>query len=368
MNESLNVRAPVEINGYILLAEIGRGSTGCVRIAREAQTSEDYCVKIVPKNTIVTAEDRAFFNREIETMRGLSHQNIVEFIDFCEDENNYYLFMEYCRGMSLQQIVSNDGALAEKAIQVVFRQLISALNYLHSKNVAHRDIKPENIIINCGPNGCITNSSLKLVDFGLCTDNSNQLRETFCGSPAYAAPECICRRPYDAKESDVWSAGVVLYVMAVGQLPWKINNMNHMIRQIVDGKYSIPSFLNPQLQNLIRSMMNLDPKERPSPHMILSSPFLRVVVPVMRPVVPARHKRVPMRKSMPLTKNQTSPMFENHIAVTPPTSSRRHTYQRLHLHKTVSTDNLILQKEREKPPSPPIGNHISPHVRKIVPI
>lgn len=276
MDEKVHIHPPIEIKGFVILAEIGRGSTGCVRIARQVSTETDYCVKIMPKNLISTPEDKAFFNCECETLRSLIHPNVVQFIDLAEDDENYYLFMEYCRGASLQSMLNRDGLIPERLIQIIFKQLIQALFYLHSNKIAHRDIKPDNIIINNA-------HQLKLVDFGLCTNNANSLRETFCGSPAYAAPECICRKPYDATSSDIWSAGVVLYYMATGQLPWQINNLNLMIRQIVEGKYAIPSYLNLQLQSLIKLMLNPDPCERPTPEQILSSKFFNVLTPVLKP-------------------------------------------------------------------------------------
>lgn len=284
MDAKFQIHSPIEINGFVLLAEIGRGSTGCVRVARQISTETDYCVKIVPKQFLTSAEDKAFFDRECETLRSVIHPNVVQFIDLTDDEENYYLFMEYCRGTSLQAMINQSGQISERLIQIIFKQLMLALSYLHSNNVAHRDIKPDNIIIN-------NMHQLKLVDFGLCTNNSDALRETFCGSPAYAAPECICRRPYDASSSDIWSAGVVLYAMATGQLPWRINNLNLMINQIVEGKYAIPSYINPQLQNLIKSMLNPDPAERPKADQILSSKYFNVITPVLKPrIVPKKGK------------------------------------------------------------------------------
>ena len=169
MDEKIHIHTPVEINGYVLLAEIGRGSTGCVRIAHQIATDTDYCVKILPKQNISSPEDKAFFDVECETLRGLAHPNIVRFIDLTDDDENYYLFMEYCRGISLQVMLNRDESIPERHIQIIFKQLIQALSYLHSNKVAHRDIKPDNIIIN-------NMHQLKLVDFGLCTNNSGTLR------------------------------------------------------------------------------------------------------------------------------------------------------------------------------------------------
>lgn len=330
MDEKVHIHSPIEIKGFVILAEIGRGSTGCVRIAHQISTETDYCVKIMPKKLISTPEDKAFFDCECETLRGVIHPNVVQFIDLAEDDENYYLFMEYCRGASLQSMLNRDGMINERLIPIIFKQLIQALSYLHTNKIAHRDIKPDNIIIN-------NMHQLKLVDFGLCTNNTNSLRETFCGSPAYAAPECICRRPYDATSSDIWSAGVVLYYMATGQLPWQINNLNLMIRQIVEGRYAIPSFLNPQLQSLIKSMLNPDPCKRPTPEQILASKYFNVLTPVLKPRVP--QKRVKLHaSSVDLTGKLNQKQFNSPIPLTRSTRTPNH---RIPLEKNSSNPILL---------------------------
>ena len=362
MDTSIQVKVPVEVNGYIILAEIGSGSTGCVHIAREISTGKDFCVKIVPKYLMKSQEDHAFFNRECSTLRSLSHPNVVEFVDLCEDSDNYYLFMEYCKGTTLQSLVANDGPLQDKAIMVVFRQLMVVMCYLQSMNVAHRDIKPDNIIVN-GLN------QLKLVDFGLCTDNSGNLRQTFCGSPAFAAPECILRQPYDAKASDIWSCGVVLYTITVGQLPWKTSNINHMIKQIINGRYTIPSYINPHLQNLIRSMLNVDPKERPSPQVILTSSFFKMHVPVTKPRIPSKRNLGVNRSSVPiglnLNRNQSNLFLDKSktVPISQPSSEKKTGFHRTTmLQRVVSHENF-----QAKPVTPPLAQRTTSHTpRKAI--
>lgn len=374
-SSKLKIETPIEVNGYILLAEIGRGSTGCVRVARKSETNIDYCVKIVPKILLITEEDKTFFTREYETLRVIDHPNISRFIELTEDENNFYLFMEYCLGIPLQRILSLDGPLPERRIQIIFKQLMQALEYLHSKNIAHRDIKPDNIIIN-------NSDQLKLVDFGLCTNHSDVLRQTFCGSPAFAAPECICRKPYEATASDIWSAGVLLYAMAVGQLPWKINNINLMVRQIVEGKYCFPNTVNQQMQSFIKSLMTNDPQHRPTASQALASSYLRFPTIMVRPRAKFANRKIVSQSfdNSPLHKIKSNPSFTpirrpmtgksvpihsqsshrkpiNHLNnksfdITPPntpSSSKRGSFHRNKLYQSVSIDKFELDETPHSP-------------------
>ena len=164
--------------------------------------------------------------------------------------------MEYCKGESLQAAIDKPGNLPENYIISVFKQLLSALQYLHETGIGHRDLKPDNILVCAGQH-------VKIVDFGLSTNDNSQLRTTFCGSLAFAAPECIQREPYIASKADIWSSGVILYMMAVGKLPWNTTNLVRMMKRIVAGKYTVPANVPSNIQELIRSMMNVNPNQRP---------------------------------------------------------------------------------------------------------
>ena len=114
----------------------------------------------------------------------------------------------------------------------------------------------------------------KLIDFGLSTDDSSKLRTTYCGSLAFAAPECILREPYLAPLADIWSAGVVLYIMAVKEAPWNTTNLVQMMKKITAGNYTIPSFVPKDIQDMIRKMLKINPSERPTSSQILKSEWL----------------------------------------------------------------------------------------------
>ncbi|OHT06117.1 CAMK family protein kinase [Tritrichomonas foetus] len=263
---------PSLVNGYTILEEIGHGAAGTVRLAlRENQ--EKCCVKIIPKANLEFEQDIRFFHAEIDALSNTFHPNIVQFNEMYEDNVNYYVFQEYCQGISLTQYIDEKPILNEGEGAKIFQQLLLALSYLHDRNIAHRDIKPDNIMICEG-------GQVKLIDFGLCTNCGDSLRNTFCGSPLYAAPECIRSEPYIAMKSDIWSAGVVFFVLITGEYPWNISNMVQMMKQIVDGFYIVPKNVSRSCSNVIKSMLNIDPNKRPSARDILSSSDFRLLIPV----------------------------------------------------------------------------------------
>ena len=191
-------------------------------------------------------------------------------------------------------------------------------------NIAHRDIKLDNIMLVADDNldsikvshsccnfvSCQNNESdmslrqksyneidhtVKLIDFGLCTLHSDKLRETYCGSPLYASPECLCNQPYDATKSDIWSAGVVFYIMVTGFFPWDPSNLAKMVKCIVSNEYTIPLSVSPQCSNLIRKLMNPLPSQRPSALQLLNDSDLLLLMPVR-----------PNGRFLPRTKNSSN--------------------------------------------------------------
>lgn len=333
---------PPMVSGFRLLCEIGTGATGTVRLAKRKREDssalgesieEKSCCKIIPKSSITTENERNLFHSEIEAMSTVVHPNIAAFIEFYEDDDNFYIFQEYCKGISLLDYVNRKDKLSEGEAAKIFIQLMQAINYLHSMHIAHRDIKLDNIMLvpednpdwlkvsrsccnfashaNSDSNLLISrrgNSEVeykvKLIDFGLCTLHSDELRGTFCGSPLYAAPECLCSQPYDATKSDIWSAGVVFYIMVTGLFPWDPNNITKMVHSIVANEYEIPSSVSPQCSRFIRKMMSPDPKQRPSAIQILKDSDLALLMPV-RP----NGRFIPRTKN--IIANVTKPVLPN---------------------------------------------------------
>ncbi|OHT09795.1 CAMK family protein kinase [Tritrichomonas foetus] len=208
---------PTRIGRYAIGNQIGVGGFSRVNIATNDQ-GQQLCVKIISKKRIARPKDIKHTQDEITALSSLSHPNIVKYHSFQTDENNIYIFMEFCQGKSLLKLINERNGLPDEVCKVIFKQLLETLNFLHENHICHRDIKPENIIVG-------SDYKIKLIDFGLCAinseENSNFLLNTFCGSLMYSAPEVIRKENYNGYQSDIWSAGVTLYAMVAARLPWR---------------------------------------------------------------------------------------------------------------------------------------------------
>lgn len=259
---------PDTIKQYNINTKIGQGAFATVYKAFNRQNRRAYAIKIYPKSNLRTEEDQRLFQREIDAMAYIRHPGIVTLRDLITDDKNFYLVMDYCAGGELFDYIVKRKKLDEPTAALVFKQICSAVAYCHSFGIAHRDLKPENILIDKFPR-------VMVADFGLCGYlNESRLMKTFCGSPCYTAPECLLRKEYDGKLSDVWSLGVILFSIVTGQHPWKTENTSAMLQQIVGGRYSFPDYLSDDCKELISSMLRMQPEERLTCQQILQHRWL----------------------------------------------------------------------------------------------
>lgn len=215
--------------------------------------------------------DKTRFEQEIRIMQQMRHPNVVHLYDLRRDENYFYLFMEYCPNGELFEHIVASGRLSEDAARVFFKNILDGLAFIHHFNYAHRDLKPENILIDA-------QGFAKISDFGLAKYvGPTGIASTLCGSPLYASPEIISsQKEYNAKKCDMWSAGIILYAMVTGQLPWTTRNQNRLFGQIIRCNYRIPSYVSQECANLIKGLVCLNPNSRLSVEEALNSPFMRL--------------------------------------------------------------------------------------------
>lgn len=260
---------PKQVKHYILSDPLGSGAFSTVVKALNTQNNVTYACKVFPKSNLTDKGDHERFQREINTMAYLRHDSLVALYDFFWDSENFYMIIDYCPGGELFDYIVKNEKLNEPTAALLFQQIASAIAYCHSFGVAHRDLKPENVLISKFP-------IIKVSDFGLCGFIDEQkLMKTFCGSPCYCAPECLCRVQYDGRLSDIWSLGVILFAMITGEHPWNISNTSIMLRQILKGAYTIPSYVSPKCKDLIKGMMKVDPQGRMTMEQILQHPWLK---------------------------------------------------------------------------------------------
>jgi 5'-AMP-activated protein kinase catalytic alpha subunit len=218
--------------------------------------------------------------------------------------------MELCPQGSLRTRIVQQSKLTEPQCKLIFRQLIEAVAYLHSRKLAHRDLKPENILID-------DSDRIKLIDFGLSNyTGEDGLCATRVGSTCYAAPECFSPGRYDAFKSDIWSCGVVLFTILTGQIPWSGHNDQIMIDQISKCEYFIPVAVSPDANDLIQKILTLDLQKRFSAEQILRHPFLTNVPLIharMPDVMPERSKVIKGSSSQPMVQRRARALSETAV-------------------------------------------------------
>ncbi|KAL8536992.1 hypothetical protein ACS0TY_012248 [Phlomoides rotata] len=194
--------------------------------------------------------------REISVMRLVRHPNIVELKEVMATKSKIFVVMEYVHGSELFAKVAR-GRLKEGAARKYFQQLISAVDFCHSRGVFHRDIKPENLLLD--------ENELMISDFGLSALHESKaggLLHTQCGTPAYIAPEVLANKGYDGAKADIWSCGVVLYVLLAGFLPFQDANLLAMYRKIYRAQYEFPSWFSSEIKRLVSKLLVSDPGKR----------------------------------------------------------------------------------------------------------
>lgn len=182
---------------------LGRGKFGNVYLAREKETKFVIALKVLFKKQIATQGIEHQVRREIEIQSHLRHPNILRMYGFFHDQQRIYLILEYASGGTLFNILKKEVRFDEKKSAKYIKCLVSALIYLHGRNVIHRDIKPENLLLG-------HDDQLKIADFGWSVHEPNSLRTTLCGTMDYLSPEMVQGKPH-TKAVDLWSLGVLTY-------------------------------------------------------------------------------------------------------------------------------------------------------------
>lgn len=221
---------------YDLEETLGRGHFAVVKLARHVFTGEKVAVKVIDKSKLDEVS-RAHLFQEVRCMKLVQHPNVVRLYEVIDTQTKLYLILELGDGGDLYDyIMRHDSGLSEEVARTYFRQIVRAISYCHRLHVVHRDLKPENVVF------FEKLGTVKLTDFGFSNRFCpGQKLETSCGSLAYSAPEILLGDSYDAPAVDVWSLGVILYMLVCGQAPFQEANDSETLTMIMDCKYSIPS-------------------------------------------------------------------------------------------------------------------------------
>lgn len=282
------------IGDWNFIKTVGAGSMGKVKLAQHNATGELCAVKIVPRaaklyqrthandpppaNAQVAAQRQKEFEKEIardkRTIREgslgrlLFHPYICRLYEIVPMTNHYYMLFEYVEGGQMLDYIVSHGSLKEVSARKFARGIALALDYCHRNNVVHRDLKIENIMIN-------SKGDIKIIDFGLSNLYSpKSLLKTYCGSLYFAAPELLSAKPYTGPEVDVWSFGVVLYVLVCGKVPFDDQSVSVLHEKIKRGNVEYPTFLSKECISLLSRMLVVDPSKRASLYEVLTHPWM----------------------------------------------------------------------------------------------
>ncbi|EFW99101.1 serine/threonine-protein kinase [Grosmannia clavigera kw1407] len=271
---------------------LGKGSSARVRAARHCVTQQDVAVKIIAKKTarmtqsgsiaILDQVDSSLpenidgvrrmplaIEREVAILKLIEHPNIVKLYDIWENRNEIYLIMEFVENGDLFTYINCNGALTEESSLFVFRQMMNAVQYCHTYNICHRDLKPENILLKA-------DGQIKIADFGMAAlhQGPRYHLQTSCGSPHYAAPELLKARPYRGEKADIWSMGVILFVMLAGRLPFDESDLGYMLAKAKKGIYTMPAHFSPEAKDLVHRILQVEPEVRISMNEMWQHPLV----------------------------------------------------------------------------------------------
>ena len=244
------------IGDYIIKETIGTGTFSKVKLGINKYTKEKVAIKLLEKSKITEKEDLKRINREISIIKKLSHPNIIKINEIFENEEYYYIIMDYCSKGELFDYIVKKTKLTEDESSFFFYQIINAIEYIHKKNIVHRDLKPENLLLT-------ENNKIKIIDFNLSNYfYKNNLLSTPCGSPCYAAPEMVSGKKYNGFKTDIWAIGIILYAMSCGYLPFEDSDNEILFQKILECDLEFPNFLSFECIDIIKKILNVNPYDR----------------------------------------------------------------------------------------------------------
>ncbi|CAH1642186.1 unnamed protein product [Spodoptera littoralis] len=243
------------VGNYELEKTIGTGNFAVVKLATHIITKTKVAIKIIDKSRLDEDNLKKTF-REIAIMKRLRHPHIVRLYQVMESTHTIYLVTEYAPNGEIFDHLVSRGRMTEPEAARAFAQMVAAVGYCHANGVVHRDLKAENLLLDKDMN-------IKLADFGFSNEyTAGSPLATWCGSPPYAAPELFEGRQYDGPKADIWSLGVVLYVLVCGALPFDGSTLHELRSVVLSGKFRIPYFMSQECEHLIRHMLVVEPERR----------------------------------------------------------------------------------------------------------
>ncbi|KAG2647688.1 CBL-interacting protein kinase 3-like isoform X1 [Panicum virgatum] len=260
------------VGKYELGRTIGEGTFAKVRIAKNMETGDHVAIKIIDKAKVQKHKLVEQIKREICTMKLIQHPNVVRLYEVMGSKRRIYIVLEFVMGGELHDIVATSGRLKEDEARRYFQQLINAVDYCHSRGVYHRDLKLENLLLDIAGN-------IKISDFGLSAISdqvkNDGLLHTTCGTPNYVAPEVIDDKGYDGAIADLWSCGVILFVLLAGHLPFEDDNIASLYNKISGAQFTCPFWFSAGAKRLVTRILDPNPSTRITVPQVQKDPWFK---------------------------------------------------------------------------------------------
>ena len=260
---------PVEIHGYEFTRYIGRGGFAECYLCRNISNNFSFCAKVLNDEISSNQKRNARLKREIASLIELNHPHVIRIYDYFIESNHLIMIFEYCSGGSLYKEITSSGGLSSERFLEVSREIIQALHFCHSHSIAHRDIKPENILLD-------DHQRAKLADFGLSIQCDGTYIHSSSGSSLFQPPEIFKHVPYDPFPADVWSLGVTFAYMLLGRSPWQVESPPLLMHYISKGNIFIKKQTPPEIADIIRKMVIVNPKQRITMEELANHPLFAV--------------------------------------------------------------------------------------------
>lgn len=258
---------------YMLARELGSGAFSVVRLGVNKQTGQNTAVKIVSKKKL-SEDDLASLKTEIEILGSLNHPHIIRLHETFDEGSDFYIVTELVEGGELFDRIVSKTSYTEKEARDLVKTFLETMAYLHSNEIVHRDLKPENLLL-CSEED---DADIKIADFGFAKRVGDlSVHETACGTPGYVAPEILRGDPYGC-EVDIWSMGVICYVLLAGYPPFYDEDQKKLFRKIKEGRYFFHdeywSHISPEAMDLIRQMLCVNQADRWTAKQLLEHPWI----------------------------------------------------------------------------------------------
>lgn len=247
---------PTSAEFYRIGRLLGKGAFGKVNLGMHKLTGKMVAIKSISKEYLTDEQSKNKVMQEFSILKQLRHPSVIRLYETFESAKHILFVMELCSGGDLLNYVRKRKKLNENMAKFVFKRLIEGLEHCHSKSILHRDIKLDNVLIN----GV---GDIKICDFGVSKVVKKGMKMTEqCGTPAYIAPEILRDKGYEGFAVDIWSAGVALFAMLYGTVPFKANNMHELHKMIMKGKYTLKEDVSKEGRDMMRRMLECDPQKR----------------------------------------------------------------------------------------------------------